>query len=82
MAKTVIFLKPALRALGKHRADAQRIVGKIKDYAAEPTAFAKVKTLKGGRAKRLRVGSFRVVFEETADEIIVTDIGPRGNIYD
>jgi mRNA interferase RelE/StbE len=38
--------------------------------------------LKGSSGKRLRVGAFRVIFEETADEIIVTAIGPRGGIYD
>jgi mRNA interferase RelE/StbE len=31
---------------------------------------------------RLRVGDYRVIFEETADEMIVTKIGPRGSVYD
>jgi mRNA interferase RelE/StbE len=31
--------------------------------------------------KRLRVGNFRILFEETEIEIIVSDIGPRGSIY-
>ena len=32
-------------------------------------------------ASRLCVGDFRVHFEETATEIIVSDIGPCGSIY-
>jgi mRNA interferase RelE/StbE len=57
-------------------------MNKIDAYAADPSAFPKVKTLKGGLGKRLRVGSFRVIFEETDDEILVSNIGPRGDIYD
>jgi mRNA-degrading endonuclease RelE of RelBE toxin-antitoxin system len=30
--------------------------------------------------KRLRVGDFRILFEESETEIIVSDIGPRGSI--
>ena len=37
--------------------------------------------LRGLPFKRLRVGDFRVLFEETETEIIVSDIGPRGAIY-
>ena len=32
--------------------------------------------------QRLRVGDFRVLFRETATEVIVLDIGPRGSIYE
>jgi hypothetical protein len=28
------------------------------------------------------VGAFRVIFEETAAQIIVTKIGPRGDVYE
>ncbi len=51
-------------------------------YAADPEAFPKVKTLTNSSAKRMRIGDFRVIFEETATELIVTKIGPRGGIYD
>jgi mRNA interferase RelE/StbE len=40
-----------------------------------------VTELRGGHGKRLRIGDFRILFEETATEIIVSDIGPRGTIY-
>jgi mRNA interferase RelE/StbE len=79
--KSVVYLAKARKALMKHKAVATRIIDKVEDYARNPSAFSKVKTLRGG-GKRLRVGSFRVIFEETRDEIVVTDIGPRGGIYD
>jgi mRNA interferase RelE/StbE len=81
--KTVIVLPAAAKALRKHRSDAERLLGKIEAYAADPVALANnVKALSGGRAFRLRVGNYRIVFEETETEIVVTKIGPRGSIYD
>ena len=77
----MIYLAPARKALRRHKAEAERILAKVDAYAADPTAFPKVKMLAGTAGKRLRVGDFRVIFEETATEVIVTDIGPRGGIY-
>ena len=70
-------------ALLKHRNIARRIEEKISDYAADPKSLANVVTeLRGSSLKRLRVGDFRVVFEETETDIIVSRIGPRGSIYE
>lgn len=81
--KRVVILPQAAKALRKHRADAERLLSKIEAYAAEPSSVAnKVKALRGSTALRLRVGDYRVIFEETSTEIIVTNIGPRGSIYD
>ncbi|MGA8447095.1 MAG: type II toxin-antitoxin system RelE/ParE family toxin [Roseiarcus sp.] len=67
----------------KHRNVAGRIEEKISGYAADPKSLANVVTeLRGTSLKRLRVGDFRVVFEETATEIIVSRIDPRGSIYE
>lgn len=56
---------------------------KIEAYAADPVSQANnVQALKGSTALRLRVGDFRVVFEETDAQIVVTLIGPRGSVYD
>jgi mRNA interferase RelE/StbE len=61
---------------------AQRITDKLNIYAENPSALANQMTeLRGIPLKRLRVGKFRVLFEETETEIVVTDIGPRGSIY-
>ncbi len=81
--KKLIFLKPALSALRKHKNMAPRIREKIAAYAADPASLAnQVSELRGSSLKRLRVGHFRVLFEETEAEIIVSRIGPRGSIYD
>ena len=41
-----------------------------------------IKKLKGyDNWYRLRVGSLRILFEYTADAVIITDILPRGQIY-
>jgi mRNA interferase RelE/StbE len=32
--------------------------------------------------RRLRVGDFRVLFQETETDVIVLNVGPRGSIYD
>ncbi len=82
--KQVRYQRRAQRAMLKHAADARRIMEKMLAYAADPRSQANnVKRLKGGKATfRLRVGDYRVVFVEEGDMIIVTDLGPRGSIYD
>jgi mRNA interferase RelE/StbE len=81
--KKIVFLRPARAGLLKHKNVARRIEEKISGYAADPNSLANVVTeLRGTSLKRLRVGDFRVVFEETATEIIVSRIGPRGSIYE
>ena len=78
----VVLLDPAIAAMRKHRNMATRIAEKLAAYAENPASIAnQVTELRGGLGKRLRVGDFRVLFEETATEIIVSDIGPRGAIY-
>ena len=62
---------------------AGRLLKAVADYAGDPSSHANnVTRLAGSMAERLRVGDFRVVFEETETEIVVTKIGPRGSIYD
>jgi DNA-binding XRE family transcriptional regulator len=56
---------------------------KLEAYAADPKASAnQVTELRGQPLKRMRVGDFRVLFQETDEEILVSDLGPRGEIYD
>ena len=58
-------------------------MAKIESYADDPNRLANlVKRLQGSTALRLRVGDYRIVFEETADEIVVTKIAPRGSAYE
>ncbi|MHB8885182.1 MAG: type II toxin-antitoxin system RelE family toxin [Methylovirgula sp.] len=78
--KTLSFTRSAARDLRKYRSVAARITEKLSRYAQ--TGAGEVKQLVGSSAKRLRDGDFRAIFEETETEIIVTKIGPRGDIYD
>lgn len=83
MPKTVSYSRAAARALRKHRNMAPRIMAKVEDYVANPASLANMVTeLVGKDCWRLRVGDFRVLFRETATEVIVLDVGPRGSIYD
>jgi mRNA interferase RelE/StbE len=81
--KTVSYSRAAVRALRKHRNVAPRIMAKVEAYVANPASLANMVTdMVGKDSMRLRVGDFRVLFRETATEVIVLDIGPRGSIYD
>ena len=56
---------------------------KLDGYAADPRSSAnQVTELRGRPLKRMRVGDFRVLFEETDEEILVLGLGPRSEIYD
>ncbi|WP_051498445.1 type II toxin-antitoxin system RelE family toxin [Granulibacter bethesdensis] len=62
---------------------AGRIRKALAEYAIDQKAHAnQITQLVGDTSKRIRVGDFRVIFEETDSEIIVTKIGPRGDVYD
>ena len=62
---------------------AARVRKAIDDHARETDAHANnVTRLVGSTAFRLRVGDFRVIFEESATQITVTKIAPRGNVDD
>ena len=78
--KAVQYSADALNALRKHRKDADAIMAKIDRYAA--TGAGDVKPLVGRVGKRLRVGDYRVLFEEDATTLLVSNIGPRGAVYD
>ena len=81
--KPVRYLRRAITAMRRHRNRADLIEAKIAAYAADPTSQANnVKALAGSQKLRLRVGDFRVIFEDHADEVVVLDIGPRGDVYD
>lgn len=83
LVKTISYTRTAVRALRKHRNAALRIMAKVEAYAADPGSLANMVTeMVGKDYMRLRVGDFRVLFRETATEVVVLDIGPRGSIYD
>jgi mRNA interferase RelE/StbE len=81
--KKIAYSNQARKALLRMPTDgAQRIREKIEQYAAEPEALANnVKKLRGRDGLRLRIGDWRVIFDESPDTIDVLVIGPRGGVY-
>lgn len=80
--KTVRYTATAARALKRHTNRAKMIRQKINQYAENPASQTNnVKVLIGSSAKRLRVGNYRVIFSESADAILILDVGPRSGIY-
>jgi mRNA interferase RelE/StbE len=79
--KKVIYTGDAAKDLRRHGNMAQRLRKAISDYAADPKAHANnVKNI-GAAGTRLRVGDYRIIFDETDAEIRVTKVGPRGGVY-
>ena len=83
VVKTIRFSVAAAKELKKHGNMAARARRAIVEYAADASAHANnVTALVGMPEKRMRIGDFRMIFEETETEIVVTRFGPRGNVYD
>jgi len=62
----------------------KRIVGKIKEIAADPYAgHNNVTRLQGRDGYRLRIGDWRVIYELHDDllEVWALEVGARGGIY-
>lgn len=57
-----------------------RIIQALKKLSEDPPK-GDIKSLTGKDGYRLRVGSYRVLFDIMDAKIIVYDIGPRGQIY-
>jgi mRNA interferase RelE/StbE len=81
--KRVIFHVAAVRKLARiPRNEADRIRRKIYQYAAEPAALkGNVRKLQGRAGFRLRVGDWRVIFDENGDVLDILEIDSRGSIY-
>lgn len=64
------------------RNEALKVREKILQYATEPQSLAaNVKKLQGREGYRLRVGNWRVIFDESGNVLDILDIGSRGSIY-
>ena len=81
MSRTVSYTSDALKSLRKHRNVPERIRKAIAEMA-DGAHHNNVTQLVGSATFRLRVGGFRVIFERTEAEIVVTKIAPRGSVYD
>ena len=66
--------------------DRERVVAKIERYAADPASLAnQVSMLTGSEHRRMRVGSYRVIFTVESDKIavmVVLRVRHRREAYD
>lgn len=83
--RDVIFAKDALKTLKViDNTTAKRIQAKIHQFAQDPASLAnQVKRLQGDEILwRLRVGDWRVIFNQDLVVVHVVRIAPRGSAYD
>lgn len=82
--KRIAYTKEALKALRRVPANTTRTIrAKIEQYAANPSSLANnVKKLRGRPGYRLRIGDWRVIFDEDANVLSILNVGPRGGIYE
>ncbi|WP_271894695.1 type II toxin-antitoxin system RelE family toxin [Candidatus Phyllobacterium onerii] len=83
MPNNIAYSKQASRFLRRiPRNEAERILLKIRTYANDPTSLQNnVKVLHGLGLKRLRVGDWRIIFDESGNVLTIVRIGPRGGVY-
>lgn len=79
----IAYRRSALRALLRMQPGAARLIrSKIERSAADPASLANnVKRLQGRDGYRLRVGDYRVIFDQDGTVMDIIEIGPRGSIY-
>ena len=83
MTYSLEILRSAQKALGKiARQDQDRIISAVEALAADPRP-AGCKKLSGRPAWRIRVGSYRVIYEVQDEKllVLVVQIGHRKDIY-
>lgn len=77
------YTRRAIRDLAKlPKGQAKRITNKIDQYARAPEELASnVTDLVGEPGKRLRVGGYRVIFNETDTVVSIMRVRKRGEAY-
>jgi mRNA-degrading endonuclease RelE of RelBE toxin-antitoxin system/DNA-binding XRE family transcriptional regulator len=78
------YTKAAAKALSRMPANVAAFIrAKIKQYAADPSSLANNdKKLQGRDGYRLRIGDYRVIFDQDGTVMDVLQIGPRGGVYE
>jgi mRNA interferase RelE/StbE len=84
MGKKIAYSKQAIKTLAKIPVnESARIRSKLRQYADDPASQANnIKKLQGRDAYRLRIGDWRVIFDEHEVVIEVIRIGARGSVYE
>jgi mRNA interferase RelE/StbE len=82
--KQIIYTRVARRTLQRMPANTAPLIrSKIEQYAADPDPLANnVLKLQGREGFRLRVGDWRVVFDEDGRILQILKVAPRGGAYD
>ncbi len=77
------YSKQAIRALRRMPANQATLIRfKITSYAKDLMSMvAQVRKLRGREGYRLRVGQWRVIFDQDGTVLSIIEIGPRGGIY-
>ena len=83
MKKEVTYSKQARNFLNTiPKQDSAIIESKVEQYAEDPTSLQNnVKKLQGFLLYRLRVGKYRVIFDDNRMVVYVEIIGLRSNVY-
>jgi mRNA interferase RelE/StbE len=82
--KKIIYTRAARKSLSRIPANVRQLItSKIEQYATDPRSLSRnVVKLQGREGFRLRVGDWRVLFDEDGTVLNILEIGPRGRIYD
>jgi mRNA interferase RelE/StbE len=78
------YSKQSIRALRRMSANMAALIrSKIEGVAQDPLGAQGVKKLSGREGYRLRVGDWRVLYllDGQRLRVLVTEVGPRGGIY-
>lgn len=78
---TEIALKQLKKISTSNLKDAERIIIGIEEYANTPMEKHDIKSLKGWEFKRLRIGNYRVIFDNENNIVFVYQIKHRKDIY-
>lgn len=81
----VVYSDAAAKTLSRmDRITARRIMSKVSQLARDPSSLANnVKRMQGEtRMWRLRVGNWRVIYDDIGIVLFVFKVGPRGSAYD
>jgi mRNA interferase RelE/StbE len=79
--KAIVFTPAAARQWAKLSDDIRRrLDARLMEFAS--MGKGDVKWLKGRSGARLRVGDWRIIFDESKDAIVVVAVGHRREIYD
>jgi mRNA interferase RelE/StbE len=82
--KKIIYTRAARKSLSRIPANVRQLItSKIEQYATDPQSLSRnVVKLQGREGFRLRVGDWRILFDEDGTVLNILEIGPRGRIYD